>query len=629
MRKLLTGAAVGLAVCGTSTAQDTRPRTPLVAPFFCPPAPACPPGTVVPPSGQYPPGAYPSPGGVMPLPGQPFPAVPPTPGNPGMIPPVPPIPGTPPTTPDQPSAPTGPETAPAPQPAATGEGTPQFARGTGGGGFDVDRYNANMFADILGARSLTVTYSVPITAQFGLVGAATTGTGGTAVRVDPNAPGGFVRFGPTPNGTTFLSNANFNNGDLSYVQPTAGGAATFDRVFAQSALQALLSAGQLTPTQVMAFQQLSAADRAQLLANRGAINAQITRATGGLPVPALTVTGVDGRVIDGNALQYTATLTGTQVIALPGASSVVGRVKMSEDNSPLPRDRVIFTYDSFGGVPFTAAGINVNRFQFGVEKTFLDGRWSAEVRLPFAGTLASSYTQGMEVTDTEFGNVRMAFKRLFTQSRYLTTSAGLAISLPTAKDQTVLSPMDFSILYQYRNKSVQLEPFVAALFTPTDRLFGQFWTSMNFDASGSTLNWNPAVFGGTGSAEVHDLPILAVDGQIGYWLIKDGGGALRALAPFAELHWNQTIAQNQLAGAINNATRGQGLTVTSTGTRELNMTAGFMAQVGDNMNVSVGAAVPLLQGADRTFDWQFGVRASYLFGRSARERNPIARVTNY
>lgn len=618
MRKLLTGAAVGLAVCGTSHGQDPHPRTPLVAPFYCPPAPACPPGTVVPFAGPV----LPAPS--FPQPGQPLPM----PGSPGAIPPVPPSPGTPPP-PDQPTPPAGPEVAPAPQPAATGDGTPQFARGTGGGGFDVDRYNVNMFADILGARSLTVTYSVPITARFGLIGAATTGTGGPAVRVDPNAAGGFVRFGPTPNGTTFVSNANFNNGDLSYVQPTAGGAATFDRAFAQSALQSLLSAGQLTPTQVMAFQQLSAADRAQLLANRGAINRLITQATGGLPVPALTVAGVDGQVVNGNALEYTATLTGEQVIALPGASSVVGRVKMSEDNSPLPRDRFIFTYDTFGGVPFTADGIGVNRFQFGVEKTFLDGRWSAEVRLPFAGTLASSYTQGAEVTDTEFGNVRLAVKRLFTQSRYLTTSAGLGISLPTAKDQTVLSPLDFSVLYQYRNRSVQLEPFVAALFTPTDRLFGQVWTSMNFDASGSTLNWNPNVFGGTGSAQVHDLPILAVDGQIGYWLIKDGGGALRALAPFAELHWNRTIAQNQLATAVNNATRGSGLTVSSTGTEELNLTAGFITQIGDNMNLSIGAAVPLLQGTSRTFDWQFGVRASYLFGRSARDRNPLARVTSY
>ena len=609
MRKLLTGLTVGLAVCGTGAGQDARPRPPLVAPFYCPPgvpvAPACQPGSVLP-----------QPGLIVPFPGPGTPI--PDPGVPSTLPPVPGSPGT----PEQPG------TAPAPRPADGGDDN-QFARGTLGGGLDIDRRNVNVFADILGARSLSLTYTVPITAQFGLAGIATTGTGGPAVRVNPNAAGGFVRFGPTPNGTTFVSNAAFNSGDLSYVQPTGGSAAKFDRPFAQATLQSMLSAGQLTPAQVLAFNQLSPADRAQLLGNRGAINTLITQATGGLTLPALTVSNVDGAVVNGNTLQYTALLTGQTVLALPGASSAVGRVKMSEDNSPLPRDRFIFTYDSFGDVPLSANGIGVNRFQFGVEKTFLDGRWSAEVRLPFAGTLASTYSQGAEVTDMEFGNIRLALKRLLVRSQYLAVSTGLGISLPTAKDQTVLSLLDNSLLYRFRNKSVQLEPFVGALFTPTDRLFGQLWSSINFDASGSDLTWNPAVFGGSGSASVWDLPILSVDGQVGYWLIQNGSGAVRGLAPFVELHWNQTIAQNRLVDAVNNATGGQGLSVSAIGTKELNLSAGFLCQLGDHMNVSVGAAVPLLQRPDRTFNWQVGARASYYFGRSARDRSPAAMVTNY
>ena len=609
MRKLLTGLTVGLAVCGTATGQDLRPRPPLVAPFYCPPgvpvAPACPPGSVIPQPGLIVP--FPGPGTPIPDPGVP-PTLPPVPGSPG--------------TPEQPG------TAPAPRPADGGDDG-QFARGTRGGGLDIDRRNVNVFADILGARSLSLTYTVPITAQFGLAGVATTANGGPAVRVNPNAAGSFVRFGPTPNGTTFVSNAAFNSGDLSYVQPTGGSAAKFDRPFAQAALQSLLSAGQLTPAQVLAFNQLSPADRAQLLGNRGAINTLITQATKGLTVPALTVSNVDGAVVNGNTLQYTALLTGQQVLALPGASSSVGRVKMSEDNSPLPRDRFIFTYDSFGDVPFTANGIGVNRFQFGVEKTFLDGRWSAEVRLPFAGTLASTYRQGAEVTDLEFGNIRLALKRLLVRNQYLAVSTGLGISLPTAKDQTVLSLLDDSLLYRFRNKSVQLEPFVGALFTPTDRLFGQLWSSINVDASGSNLTWNPGVFGGSGTAKIWDLPILSVDGQVGYWLIRNGSGVVRGLAPFVELHWNQTIAQNQLVDAVGNATGGQGLSVSAIGTKELNLSAGFLCQLGDHMNVSVGAAVPLLQRPDRTFNWQVGVRASYYFGRSARDRSPAAMVTNY
>ena len=57
------------------------------------------------------------------------------------------------------------------------------------------------------------------------------------------------------------------------------------------------------------------------------------------------------------------------------------------------------------------------------------------------------------------------------------------------------------------------------------------------------------------------------------------------------------------------------------GTTELNMTAGFLAQVRNNLNVSVGASVPLLNNPNRTYDWQVGVRVSYFFGRTAAARN--------
>lgn len=609
MRKLLTGLAAGLSFGGTALGQSGVFHGPRIS-RYCPPMiPVCPPAPVVPdqfePTPPFPPSGVPTPPGSTPN-------VPPTPGTTGQ-------------------PPVAPEVAPPPSPSpATDSDTPrQFSRATPGGGDDIPRRNVNMVADLLGARSLAVTYTVPITARFGVLSPATTANGGSAFRIDPNANGSFIQFGPTPNGATARANASFANRDLTYVQPTSGpGIATFDRAFAQAALQSLLSTGQLTAAQVLAFNQLSPADRDQLLANRGAINALIAKATNGLSVANLTVSSVGGK-ISGGSLEYTALLSGTQTVSLPGASSTVGRVKMSEDNSPLPRDRVIFNYDSFGDVPFTNQGMNVNRFQFGIEKTFLDGRWSAEVRLPFAGTLASTYTQGAEVKDVEFGNLRLAVKRILTQNSAWLISTGMAVSLPTAKDQTVLSSIDGSTLYRFRNQSVQLEPFIGALFTPTERLFAQLWGSINFDASGSDLTWNPAVFDGSGSARVWDLPILSVDGQIGYWVIQNGRGTLRGLAPFAELHWNQTIAQSQAVNAVGNTANGLGLTFTAYGSQELNLTTGLLTQIGDNLNLSLAAAVPLLQRPDRTFNWQIGLRASYFFGRTARNLTPMVMATNY
>jgi hypothetical protein len=590
MRKILFALAAQAVAVGAVSAQEARPAVAPIVP--------CPPNVVL-PTLPCPPGTMPGAPGGAPV----------TPYNPE-------VPGTPP----------GNVPPPAVSSADAGGG---FARQSEGGTQVAQSFAPNMFGDILGARAIRLSYTVPFAARFAVAGPTTTASGGSAVIVNPNGPGGSITFGPLPNGNTIPPvNASFNSGDLTYTQPTAGGVASYDREFARSALQTLLSQGDLTPAQVAAFNQLTPAQQAQILRNRGAINQTIIQATRGLAVQTLTV-GPLGGDINGGFVDYTGTLTGEQVVALPAAGGTVGRIKMAEDNSPIPRDRFIFVYDNFSNVPFTNSGITVNRYQFGVEKTFLDGRWSAEFRLPFASTLASSNVQGFESTATELGNVRFALKRIFTQNQVLTTSSGVAVTLPTASDMVAISSFDGSELYRFKNQSVTIEPFIAALYTPNSRLFAQTWASVNVDVSGGNLTWNQNVFGGEGSSRVWDLPILALSQQLGFWLVQRDTGWLRGLAPFAELHWNYTIAQDRLADEVNKRTDGYGLTVQGIATNELNLTAGLLMRLGNNLNVGVGASAPLLQRPDRTFDAQVGVRASYLYGRTAQARNPIYAVSTY
>ncbi len=593
MRKILFALAAQAVAVGAVSAQVGHP---VVAPIIpCPPAVAlptipCPPGTVP---------------GVMPgSPGAPI-----TPYNPD-------VPGTPPSN------------VPPPSVSSSDPGG-GFARQSEGGTQVAQSFAPNMFGDILGARSVRLSYTVPFAARFAVAGPTTTASGGSAVIVNPNGAGGSITFGPLPNGNTIPPvSASFNTGDLTYAQPTVGGVATYDREFARSALQTLLSTGELTPTQVAAFNQLTPAQQAQILRNRGAINRTITQATSGLAVQTLTVGPLSGNIA-GGFVDYTGTLTGEQVVALPSAGGTVGRIKMAEDNSPIPRDRFIFTYDNFDSVPYTTSGFTVNRYQFGFEKTFFDGRWSAEFRLPFASTMAASNVQGFESSATELGNVRFALKRIFSQNSVLTTSSGVAVTLPTAADAVAISSFDGAELYRFKNESVTVEPFIAALFTPNSRLFAQTWASVNVDVSGGQLTWNRNVFGGEGASRVWDLPILAVSQQIGYWVVQRDSGWLRGLAPFAELHWNYTIAQDKLLTEVNKRSDGYGLTVQGVASNELNLTTGIMMMLGNNLNVGIGASAPLLQKPDRTFDAQVGVRANYVFGRTAAARNPIYAVSTY
>ena len=83
----------------------------------------------------------------------------------------------------------------------------------------------------------------------------------------------------------------------------------------------------------------------------------------------------------------------------PGAGGVVGRTKIADDTSPMPRDRVFFDYSFFDGVPLTPSGVNVNRFTPGFEKTFFGGLMSFEMKVPMATTLDSTIVEG-GATDT-------------------------------------------------------------------------------------------------------------------------------------------------------------------------------------------------------------------------------------
>lgn len=401
MRRLLFSLSAAVLAGHAAVADDITPasgfgpkRRPLVAPLYGPPLVACPP--------------------AMPL--APVPVAPIVPGMPPTT--IPPV-GTPPTSdPNQP--PTPPAPPPATNPLAESLAAGDFARASEAGTLTARAYNANLFGDIIGARSLRLSYTVRADAAFPVVGRAAGG-----VTVNPNGPlpagvNSRLDVRQLEPGTKLLfsqGTAAFSSADLSYTQLVgpSGVLTADDRAFGAAAIQTLISTTPLTPEQVRQLNRLTPAQRSQLLAIAGRLNPVIRTATGGLTYPAMGVEVTDA-ALTASLITYSAILRGEQVLALPGAGGTVGRIKMSEDNSPIPRDRLIFTYDSFGGVPYTADGVGVNRYQFGVEKTFRDGLWSAEVRLPFAGTLASTYAQGAEMKDAELGNLRFAFKRLWVQT---------------------------------------------------------------------------------------------------------------------------------------------------------------------------------------------------------------------
>lgn len=316
----------------------------------------------------------------------------------------------------------------------------------------------------------------------------------------------------------------------------------------------------------------------------------------------------------------------TLLVPTPGDGGVVGRTKIADDNSPLPRDRFIFNYDYFNSVPLTKNGWDVQRFSPGFEKTFFNRMASVEVRFPFASTLDSNFLQGAESSNMEFGDINITLKGLLIAGDKLNVAGGLGIAVPTADDVNVGLANGFDLV-RVENEAVFLTPYVAGLWTPNRRCFAQAWMQFSFDANGNPVFLDTTGAGLARIGRLSSQTLMQLDGQIGYWLYSKPearGCQLAGLAPFVELHYNTTVEDA-------NVIESQGVTVGSLGGRvdELNLTAGIVAQMGNNLNVNVGCVAPLRDDFDRFFDYQVGVRANYFFGPTARARDLATRVSNF
>ena len=121
-----------------------------------------------------------------------------------------------------------------------------------------------------------------------------------------------------------------------------------------------------------------------------------------------------------------------------GSLSIAGgdrREKISEDCSPLPTDRVFFDFNDFASAALTSDGhiIPVNRYTFGVKKTFFDGQCSVEIRAPVDSGLAADQasTNPTEANQgTVLGDISITPKVLIAKADTWAASAGMMMCLP-------------------------------------------------------------------------------------------------------------------------------------------------------------------------------------------------------
>jgi hypothetical protein len=288
----------------------------------------------------------------------------------------------------------------------------------------------------------------------------------------------------------------------------------------------------------------------------------------------------------------------------------LGRIKVADGNSPLPRDRAYFHYGVFDGVPISSNGRTLNRFVPGFEKTFLDGTLSLEMRFPFAATVASDISMGTtsmsNSSSVEFGNIAAYLKGLIYTSDRLAVSGGMGITVPTADDLRIQSTAGDDLI-RIDNEAVHLHPFLAAAYAPSDRWFAHGFCQLDVATNGNSTAMD-AGNGLTHAGYINDSTFLFADAGLGYWLRRCPNARISGIAPTVELHYNTSLqeADYVVAGPLAVGNFGDNV-------EALNLTMGSTFLLGSSTNLAVGYVTPLGGGADRQLDG--GLRVLLDYGR--------------
>ncbi|MEW4454382.1 hypothetical protein AB1L30_17035 [Bremerella sp. JC817] len=293
------------------------------------------------------------------------------------------------------------------------------------------------------------------------------------------------------------------------------------------------------------------------------------------------------------------------------------RFKIAENVSPIPVNRWFVNYNHFSQPVrnIDLAGQDVNRVTLGLEKTFLEGSSSIEVRMPLVGGLdnVQDVNGSGSQTDVEFGNMSLVFKSiLLQQGNDSALSAGLTVSLPTGPDARLTNSSLGSTICYVQNQSVHLLPFVAYYRRHTDRTWSTAIAQLDFDLNGDTFSRGD---GGNRFAisRYQQQNFLYLDYTLGHWFYQSQhcGHWIQRAAVIGELHYSTTLNDTDLAAA--GPSSGDIVTNPYNRLDVLNATAGLRFQLGQDYILTAAAVAPLKDGPDKLFDSEFAILLTKMF----------------
>ena len=307
--------------------------------------------------------------------------------------------------------------------------------------------------------------------------------------------------------------------------------------------------------------------------------------------------------------------------------------KISENDTPIPVDRVFFNYNHFHnlfavneqqlfppGQPPIARQESLDRYTVGAEKTFLDGLFSIELRMPFFGA-PDVEQQTFGIQNGNYGNLTAVLKALLYSDDSLAVGAGVAVCTPTGSD--TVARIGLASL-RFENEAVHLLPYLGFIYSPGDPTWGWgdglFLTGyVQFDAAANSNPVEVRVLDGplVGTAgKFTEQNLLFFDIGVGYWLLRNPyAPRVTGLAAVAEFHYTTAVQDaDVLATSVGPGVGAVTLTNPFNRFDVVNFTAGVQALLFDASSLRVAFATPLGSGEDqRLFDAEVIVQYNLRF----------------
>lgn len=307
------------------------------------------------------------------------------------------------------------------------------------------------------------------------------------------------------------------------------------------------------------------------------------------------------------------------------------RVKIAENNKAMPDDRLIFSYSHFeNALQYTetpllnpAARVTqsfpIDRYTMGIEKTFLDGLWSCEVRMPFQGAFGF---EGTDQTGTggQIGNLAVILKHLLVEDDDFAFAIGLGIDIPTGSDFTLIDrsgspPFPQPTRFTFYNDSLHLLPYAGFLFAGDRPYFINCFLQVDIATNGNRIDAGPVNGTADNLGLFTEQNLLFFDLGTGFWLYRDevDDGGLTSLAAILEFHYTSSLQDTDV---INATVGGRPINYRNNFNRfdVVNITTGLQAQLFDNTSVRVAGVFPLGSADDeRFFDSELQVQINRKF----------------